>query len=293
MMRREDFQTDDIPDDYQVYDVDLTPSGRPMAVLGHASDERAPAYALLDDTMSNLPDNSLFRRVSAPLVVFPLIRCLGEDRAVVVRGRVRRDEEINAWILNRSGEIEDGFHAGDNIEEVLANEDWIVFHYGDEGMTGDVDLSFEGLTVFDSAGNFVWGHRSQFGDVRLGVFFHAAGWISSDDVAVFRDVDQGSESPCSFVSLNVRDCTESVSQPPDEISRPTAVTAIGGDVLSYGHWNGVKQDQIVRWRPGSDEWTAVGSFPSGVSVKHPPLRGLPGGRFIAPKPDGYTVLSFE
>jgi len=43
---------------------------------------------------------------------------------------------------------------------------------------------------------------------------------------------------------------------------------------------------IVEWVPGEPTWLAIGNWVS------PRLRGLPGGRFIAVQPDGYTILSF-
>lgn len=47
---------------------------------------------------------------------------------------------------------------------------------------------------------------------------------------------------------------------------------------------------MVKWRLGGTDWNIVGEF---VSDEPPNLRGLPGGRFIAVQPDGYTILSFD
>ncbi len=49
----------------------------------------------------------------------------------------------------------------------------------------------------------------------------------------------------------------------------------------------VKPDDVVEWRPGESTWRVIGEWPARQ------LRGLPGGRFIAVQPDGYTILSFD
>jgi hypothetical protein len=46
--------------------------------------------------------------------------------------------------------------------------------------------------------------------------------------------------------------------------------------------------EVYEWRLDTGDVTSIGRWPW---EQH--LRGLPGGRFIAVQPDGYTILSFD
>ncbi len=104
-------------------------------------------------------------------------------------------------------------------------------------------------------------------------------------------------------------------RPPHPIATPDAVTTIGHKVIVHGagiqneeemQWmkpndpwvremigSGLRHEHIVEWVPGAETWQVIGEWPSPVTEAHLSLRGLPGGRFIAPKPDGYTILAFD
>jgi hypothetical protein len=315
-MRREDFQLDGIPDGYQVYDVDLTPSGRPVPVLGHRSDEHAPVFAVLHGVAVNLPDGSVWRHVSGRLLLSPIVRCAGEDRLIVVKRRARTDREMNAWVWNSAGEVEAAFHAGDDVEEVLASDERIVVCYGDEGMTGDVALSKEGLVVLSLQGELLLGHYSRFGPRdSLDVWFHSAARLGREEVVLHADVHRA----CKLVLLNIGDASQEVLEIPRPLHGADAITGNGDAIFFHGllpsgyptppalawltgdlsrdaiegYIQPFREDHIVGWQRGSGEMRAVGLYPHESVTKHPPLRGLPGGRFIAPHPEGYTILSFE
>jgi hypothetical protein len=156
----EEFTIEGIPEGYRVFDVDLTPSGQPVALVWNGTDItsiRALARELIE--------------LSGDFIHLPYLRCIDENCFAVARPRVRRNDEIGVWVYGAGG-LKASFHAGDNIEELLANGDFIVAFYGDEGQTGDVLMSRHAMSVFDHSGNFVWGHTSQFPEgQRLDTFF--------------------------------------------------------------------------------------------------------------------------
>jgi hypothetical protein len=314
-MRREDFIIEGIPSGYQVREVDLTPSGRPVCVLTHKTDFQAEALLHFTDSIRPIPEDAVFRVTSTAYVSPPLVRCMGDDRALL-HGSAERADDINARILDHSGRVEHSFNIG-GPSEVLANEHWIVTHYNDQAMTSDdYPVDREGLAVFDAGGTLLWGFQSQFaGNPRLDVFFHAAGWVGPDEVGVYRDIERKLSTLEGFMRLNIRDRSHEVWQVPREAHFSTALTVLNDRVIFHGFSGGSsilgmppspsrivrwlmvragranslpKEGDVVDWKVGSDTCRVVGRYPGRGT-----LRGLPGGRFIAANPDGYTILSVD
>ncbi len=87
-MKREDFKIEGIPDGYRVYGVDLTPSGKPVAVIGHTSDVSSPAYADTGRRRIELPAGMIGRdNVSGRMFQTGHVRAAGEDHVAVVERR--------------------------------------------------------------------------------------------------------------------------------------------------------------------------------------------------------------
>lgn len=291
----------------------MSPSGQSVAVLGHRTDRTQPVLARWHGIEITLPDDSLsWHDYHKKLILYPIVRATGDELLTVVKRRASNDREINGWLWNGSGTVEAAFHAGDNVEEVLASDDLILLFYGDEGQTGDISLSREAMTVMSLSGETLWGHRTQFGGKGgFDTWFHAAVWEGRDEVAVFADVDH----KCAFVRLQVRERRQEIWRPPLPIATPDALTTTRNEVILHGCGadtvgqdflesfqaypgvreliaSNVKREHIIDWLHGGTTWQVIGEWPWDIT-RHPTLRGLPGGRFIAPKPDGYTVLSFD
>lgn len=338
-MKREDFKIEGIPEGYRVYSVDLTPSGRPIAVLGHATDRTLPVFARWHGADVPLADDALWWNDHLKqLLLVPIVRAAGEDQLIVVDPSAGSDETINGWVWSRRGELGSAFHAGDGVQEVLANENLILLFYSDQGQTGNVHLSREAMAVMSAAGEYLWGHWSQFGsEEALTTWFHAAVWEGPDEVAILADV----RHECAFVRLDIGRRQQRLWHPPLALTTPSAVTTIADRVVLHGAGadatmrgflesfandpkvqgkmkqdleggglgedlsrrliesfandpkvqemlaNDIIPENIVEWRPGETTWRVIGEWPARQ------LRGLPGGRFVAVKPDGYTILSFE
>lgn len=74
-----------IPDGYQVCDIDLSPSARISCVLTNLADDRAEPCLLLDNIVLPFPVEAIWRRVSSPFTVSPLVRFSDEDHLVAVK----------------------------------------------------------------------------------------------------------------------------------------------------------------------------------------------------------------
>ena len=289
-MRRKDFVIGDIPAGYRVYDVDLTPAKGPVTVLGHSSDQELPVVARWGATEINLPDNSLWwHNKLEKLLLSAVVRAAGDERLVVVLPRVRSDREINGWVWDSSANVEVAFHAGDGINDVLASQQYIVPIYFDEGIFGDDPLSREGLVVFDAAANMRMGYYSHFSDEAVHVAdCYCASWVDKDRLAVLMYNDG-----FPIVVIDMQKLTQEVWKTPDIVHGSDAISFNGDRVFFYSPYDTPGQetglhDSVLAWQLGAPDASVVGKIESSNRV-----HGLPGGRFLAVNPDGYTILSFD
>jgi hypothetical protein len=287
-MKREQFVIPGIPPGYEVWDVDLTPEGLPVCIITSPNDPTAEPRIITDAGLASIPQESFVKRVAAPFVFAPRVRCAG-DRLVLVKPRADRDE-MNAWIVNWAGDIGQSFHAGDGISEVLANDASIVVAYYDEGVFGDDPVSEEGLAFFDSKGTFQSGYASMRTKGYVEIYdCYCACW-SGDGALVFYPYG---EPNFPLVRLSLRDMSQQSWSTPEDLHGSNALTSVGDDVYFYSPYDirsarTGRGDKIFRWKIGADTSELVGEYQLGGH-----LRGLPGGRFIAAELDGYTILSFD
>lgn len=81
------------------------------------------------------------------------VQPLGKDHWLLIRGRSRSDEDLNAHIYDSHGDVVRSFAAGDGIEDVQVTSDskiWIS--YFDEGVFSNVTIGHTGLNCFDENG---------------------------------------------------------------------------------------------------------------------------------------------
>lgn len=283
-MRREDFTIDGIPEGYIVYDVDLTPSGEPVVGLASLQDGRVSAFARVGDTDIGIPDG-LVRHLSAGTFVGPQIRVIGEDKILVRRGNPDpMGGDAYGQILSRSGPVGSEFPMGEP-RDVLTNSRWIVATYNDQGIFGNVPLSKEGLNVFDSAGLYQWGHASTFGNNPPIAEVYAASWVDTEEIVFFPYTD------FPLVRLFLRERRQEILSTPDLLHGSDAISIAGDTAYFYAPYK--RDASLFAWRIGTAEARELGEFLDPNKGRPNRLRGLPGGRFIAPKPDGYTILSFD
>ncbi len=199
-MKREDFKIEGIPEGYRVYDVDLTPSRRPVAILGHHADKTLPVFALWHGADVPLSEDSLWWNDHLQqLLLEPIVRAAEEDKLVVVTHSPEGRHDVNARVWNTRAEVEAAFHGGEHVQEVLVSRDAILLFYDDQGQTGDDVLSREAMAVMSLTGEYRWGHATSFGPEALDTWFHAAVWEGPDEVAIFADV----RHECAFVRLDI------------------------------------------------------------------------------------------
>ena len=242
-------------------DLDLTPTGGWVAILGG----REGKLVSIAGRTITLPHAY---RVSQ-------IRAIDEVTVLVYSPRAR-SHEPNAIVLRSTGEIASEFAIGDGIQDVLASPSALVALYFDEGIFGGVWPSWEGVAVFEPTGELRFGYGSQFGSDAVGVGDAYAGcWTDRGTVQFMPYMD------FPLVELDLERRTQEIAPTPEVLHGAHALTSVGGEIFVHSPYD--SQSTIWRWLP-SEEPQPIGDF-------GPVLRGLRGGRFLAFRDREYAVIS--
>jgi hypothetical protein len=224
-----------------------------------------------------------------PSVRYPAIRRVRPGLVLVVG--LRSDGERNAHLVTDRGELVRSFFVGDGIEDVLICGSRIVVTYGDEGVFGDFPEGREGLAVFDTRGEMLWGYHTRFGHAVNVVDCYCACTDGADRLWFSPYM----EFP--LVEVNLERRTQSVTELPAELHGCAALTTDGHTFhFAIPHlWRHLRRNpaaappdagesQILRWDRISGVVTTAGH------VAGRP-RALPNGRFISVLPDEYRVFT--
>lgn len=223
-----------------------------------------------------------------PPVQYPNVRRVRPGLVLVVG--MRSDGELNAHVVTDRGELVRSFFIGDGVEDVLVCGSRIVVTYGDEGVFGDFPVGREGLAVFDTRGEMLWGYQTQFGyDVNV-----VDCYCACTDGADRLWFSPYMEFPLVEVDLGRR--TQTVSRLPAELHGCSAMTTDGRTfhLAIPNAW--LRHKNPAAALPDTDAsqiygWDRVSGAVTSISQAAGRLRSLPNGRFISVRPDGYRVFT--
>jgi hypothetical protein len=275
---------------YEVFDIDLANDGSCVALVGTPNVEVVAAGR--EPLVYRRPEPGSLRVVGfgADTWQLPLggvlgdvdfVRAVGNERVLLVRVWPSSDEPINALLVGRSGEVEAAFHVGCGIEDVLVSPTEIVVTYFDEGVFSLDPLCQSGLNVFDFAGRLVLdADAAGFVDDLQIADCYCAAWASERRVVFCAYPD------FRYASIDLRsgECRAWVT--PRKLHGASGLSVVetdDGDAVFFAFW---RNSRIFRWRPGGSRVKRVGKHAG-------KLRGLPGGRFLAPQRDGYTLIDLR
>jgi hypothetical protein len=245
-----------------LYDLDLAPSGAWIGVTEPGENQRLS----FSGRIVALPQHCRF----------PCVRAIDANTAVIIDTRTGWQEK-NAWIMTSSGETKSHFYAGDAVQNVLASSEYIVVTYFDESALTSPSIEGNGVAVFSSAGEFLFGYSDSLGEKAVEVAdCYAACWHGRSSVLFY----PYTEFPLVLLDLNER--TQRVWESPGEVTGSSAITAVGEVVFFHGPYK--DKAGVYAWKIGSNAAERIGQYPT-------PLRGLPLGRFIAVGKEGYTIIS--
>lgn len=266
----------------QLVDLDVTPGGSYVAIAA-VVDRR-----MIRDEGRDVGEHTFYRDQrllfgNAVAAEFPheqpwpkRVRALDDDTAIVVDCGAER-EQPNAWIFNRAGKMLTSFCAGDGIQDVVVCGCHIAVTYFDEGIFGGVSPSLEGVSIFNRAGEFVFGYHSQFGYERASI---ADCYAACADVRGRLCIFPYTEFPVVRIDLASR--VREVFSTPEIVHGASAISLTDDRGFLWGPYH--QAGEFFEVPLGSPSATNVGTYPG-------PLRGLPGGKFLALRSFGYAIIS--
>ncbi len=231
----------------------------------------------------HFPHRGAVQRVPS-IVSYPMIRWIGASLALLVDGAQKSG--YNAWVIDDSGTTRLSFSIGDAVDDVLANDKYIVTTHYDEGVFGDDPLAQNGIAVFAPAGAFLWGWNSSPLAKQLTVYDCYAAGMTDDDTTLgaFLYSNYAKSPSYAFAVLDL-EAREAVlhAVPDDDLHRPHALSAARDGVWLFAAGPRDKQ-RVIAWRPGDQTYAAA---PSPIYL----TRGLGGGRFMSITDDSVEVVT--
>ncbi len=248
--------------------------------------DKAGNWIAMTDTGKGLRLVTPWSDIPLPLdLPYAGVRWLG-DKALVVCPRIRKDGEINAWIVDPvDGTISVAFSVGDGVEGFVVLKDFIVVGYFDEGVFSGINPSHEGVAVFDRSGVYLWGYTSSFTDAVDVVDCYAMCQSGPNRVTFFAYTE------FKLVEVDVSARRQTVMPAPPEVSGCHGLTCLKTTAILRGPY--AKNGDHTAPRP---EVFAVDR--SGIAVEIEPLsgryvRGLPNGRFLVIDDDRAEIVTFS
>lgn len=225
-------------------------------------------------------------------VLYPRVRRV--RAGLLLLFRYRTSGEPNASLYTDSGEHVRSFYVGDGVQDVLVCGSKIVLTYFDEGVFSGEAFGREGVVVFNQRGDALWGYASEFGREGVDVADCYCACTDGDTRVWFSPY---TEFP--LVELDVERRKQIVTPLPEQLSGASALSvdrsavyvAINHVKLKYessGQWPDRHEPEpeysIFAWRLGSP-------LPVRVSEARGMLRGLPHGRFITVRANGFGYVT--
>jgi hypothetical protein len=200
--------------------------------------------------------------------------------ALLLTARLQLSLRQQVWRIGRDGAVEPSFPLGDAIQDVLILDNQIIVTYFDEGALGGSFPSSEGVASFAEDGAVVFGYANSFGYEEAVLYdVYAAALLSDRRIAI---CPYGDKPSFPLILVDLASETREVIPTPEELHGSRAITVDGEQALFWHPYN--DKTGIYHWRIGSEDHERVDEHDG-------PLRGLSDGRFLAVRPDGYSILA--
>ena len=241
----------------ELYDIDLTQSDEWTGVTTHS--------VIFGSGAVELPQP----------IQFPKVAAIDSETVVVVNSRTVG--ESNAWIVSASGDVLATFFAGDAVSNVLGSGRFLVFTYFDESAATSPGIEGNGVAVFDTVGNYLFGYREVFGVDAVDVFdCYAACWADDDQIYFFSYTD------FPLVRLDLDSKAQEKWETPHELHGAHAISTIASTV--YFHAPYADKSGVYAWEIGNERAERIGE-------RHWNMRGIRSGRFLAVGKSGFTIIT--
>ncbi|GAB3839554.1 hypothetical protein [Hymenobacter jeollabukensis] len=236
-------------------------------ILSLDADEHGQFVALLDggEVWANhwrLPLKRPFQ--------FPLIRRVDAGHFLIVEAR--RNQQDNAFLFSAAGDLLLSFDAGDAVEEVVVQANYIVISYFDEA-AGEPPPAGDGLAVFDLNGRQLFGFNSSQAEFILDCY--ALCPEGADSVLFYPNPE------FNLCELRLTDFRLQQWPTPVDFQGSMALTNSRGNVVFWGSY---KDKTSFYWWNRHDRVTRFGNVPVDRA------RGIGNGKFLTHDARSFTII---
>lgn len=249
-----------------VQDVDVTEDGDYVLLVGDALHTRRLYFSSGD--------------VVTPWIApdYPIVRLCNEG-ALVVSARRVHGRSTTSWKVGRNATVMPWFPLGDAVQDILTLEyGRIVVTYFDEGVFGG-DPGAEGLVVFGQDGSISFRYHEFFGyDVAQIYDCYCATLLDDGRVAI---CPYGKNPSFPLVLIDLTNGSREIKPTPEDLHGSSALSLDEEHVYFWGPYR--DKTGIYKWLIGAAGYERIGDHEG-------PLRGLPGGRFLHKRSDGFSIL---
>ncbi|HTJ52948.1 MAG TPA: hypothetical protein VL443_26015 [Cyclobacteriaceae bacterium] len=205
-------------------------------------------------------------------IKFPIIRKLNNDNFLVVD--CRTDKINNGHIFDFTGKIKTSFLAGDGIEDIVIQHNKIIITYFDEGVLGYGGPNNDGVTVFDFAGNQLFGFNSSaiWGHILDCYCICKHG---TNRVLFYAYTD------LRLYELNLETLKVELFDTPNEFKGTTAISSKSDTI--YFHSSYHDKYSFFSWNRNKSEVVKFGNYPS-------KLKGIKNGKFFTYGTNSFTIV---
>ena len=219
-------------------------------------------------------------------IEYATVRCLG-DKALIVSGRIGRQGQINAWIVDpNNGDLITRFSVGDGVQDVLVLDDYIAVSYFDEGVLGHTLPSREGIAIFDHVGKYLWGYATAIHNPVYILDCYAMCPTARNSLAFFAYTD------FHLVDLDVSKQIQTVIQIPPALRGCSAISRLKNTTFFRGPYpqdNDYKKprETVFAFDIKGGQVCEVDNLPGGY------VRGLSNGRMLSVSDRSVVIVSFR
>jgi hypothetical protein len=207
----------------------------------------------------------------------PIIAAADEQEIVVADAAGRSKE--NVWVIDETGKVRTVLDGGVCKNQLLSGAEGIVVTYFDEGIYRDPKLGAYGLNLFSWEGTHLRGFNQPDGNV----------FIDDCYCTCLDDAGRLLFSPYMkfpLVRLDLRTWEREVWTLPKELHHSRALAATNSTAYFWGSiWR--DRSTILSFDLESGRVSDLGNMEADRRLS---LVTLPGGRFVAPWQDHYTII---
>lgn len=204
---------------------------------------------------------------------FPIIRRLDLNTFLIADSITNKLP--NGHIFGFNGQLIKSFLIGDGIQDIVVHNNKIVATYFDEGVFGGGGPNNDGLTIFDLAGNQLFGFNSSVEDFGIDDCYCIC--KHKTDTVLFY-----AYSDFKLCELNIETFEFTSLDTPDDFSGASAISGTNDKIIFHSSYH--EKTSFFSWDKNKNKVVKFGNY-------SPLLKGIGNGKFLAFGDNSFTIIN--